>query len=136
MLSKRYIGPYKILRSIGTIAYELKSPPESWIHLVLHVSKLKFYYGDPLSQSSPLDPTIMGTPVSSFMPFMNYRCLYHPHFSGRQMPNLGLVGRLAGNWRIMGRYESLWYAYPKPNLQDKVVIGEMDNYTTLAMRKD
>ncbi|PKI73763.1 hypothetical protein CRG98_005834 [Punica granatum] len=46
-LSPKYIGPYKILESIGNVAYRLALPPElSRIHNVFHVSMLRKYMPD------------------------------------------------------------------------------------------
>ena len=43
-LSPRYIGPFEILRRIGTLAYELALPPQlSHVHNVFHVSMLRKY---------------------------------------------------------------------------------------------
>jgi len=47
-LSPRYIGPYKILRRIGQVAYELELPSElEFVHPVFHVSMLRKCIGDP-----------------------------------------------------------------------------------------
>ncbi|WMV57942.1 hypothetical protein MTR67_051327 [Solanum verrucosum] len=47
-LSARYIGPYKISKKIGNVAYELELPQElAAVHLVFHVSMLKKCMGDP-----------------------------------------------------------------------------------------
>ena len=47
-LSPRYIGPFKILKCIGTIAYRLDLPSNlSRLHNVFHVSMLKKYVPDP-----------------------------------------------------------------------------------------
>nr|XP_009764899.1 PREDICTED: uncharacterized protein LOC104216530 [Nicotiana sylvestris] len=47
-LSPRYIGPYRILRRIGHVAYELELPQElAAVHPVFHVSMLKKFMGDP-----------------------------------------------------------------------------------------
>nr|XP_009800299.1 PREDICTED: uncharacterized protein LOC104246227 [Nicotiana sylvestris] len=47
-LSPRYIGPYRILRRIGQVAYELELPQElAAVHPVFHVSMLKKVMGDP-----------------------------------------------------------------------------------------
>ncbi|XP_070045745.1 uncharacterized protein [Nicotiana tomentosiformis] len=47
-LSPRYIGPFEILERAGAVAYRLALPPSlSAVHLVLHVSMLQKYHGDP-----------------------------------------------------------------------------------------
>ncbi|XP_075103258.1 uncharacterized protein LOC142177970 [Nicotiana tabacum] len=47
-LSPQYIGPYRILRRVGQVAYELELPQElAVVHLVFHVSMLKKLMGDP-----------------------------------------------------------------------------------------
>ena len=41
-LAPRYIGPFKILKKVGAVAYRLEIPEEmSDIHNVFHVSQLK-----------------------------------------------------------------------------------------------
>ena len=41
-LSPRYIGPYRIAKRIGNIAYELELPQElAAVHPVFHISMLK-----------------------------------------------------------------------------------------------
>ncbi|XP_070017786.1 uncharacterized protein [Nicotiana sylvestris] len=47
-LSLRYVGPYRIIQSVGQVEYKLELPPEmSLVHLVFHVSMLKMVVGDP-----------------------------------------------------------------------------------------
>ena len=47
-LSPRYIGPYKIVRKVGQVAYELDLPSElESVHPVFHVSMLRKCVGDP-----------------------------------------------------------------------------------------
>ncbi|WMV49094.1 hypothetical protein MTR67_042479 [Solanum verrucosum] len=47
-LSPRYIGPYRIVKRIGNIAYKLELPHElSAMHPVFHISMLKKCMGDP-----------------------------------------------------------------------------------------
>ncbi|MCI38336.1 hypothetical protein A2U01_0059564, partial [Trifolium medium] len=61
--TKRFYGPYQILKRIGKVAYELCLPPDARIHPVFHVSKLKPFYGQPPSHVPPLDETVTGTLV-------------------------------------------------------------------------
>ncbi|KAK8570645.1 hypothetical protein V6N13_103049 [Hibiscus sabdariffa] len=47
-LSPRFIGPYRVVDRIGSIAYRLELPPElQLIHDVFHVSMLRRYRSDP-----------------------------------------------------------------------------------------
>ena len=47
-LSPRFIGPFEILKRIGTVAYRLALPPSmSCVHEVFHVSMLRKYTLDP-----------------------------------------------------------------------------------------
>ncbi|XP_049382678.1 uncharacterized protein LOC125847010 [Solanum stenotomum] len=66
-----YIGPYKIIRRVGQLAYELKLPQElSSVHPVFHVSMLQKCIGDP-SRITPTedvqvtgDLTYEGVPIA------------------------------------------------------------------------
>ena len=47
-LSLTYIGPFKILKKVGTVAYRLALQPNlSGVHTVFHVSMLRKYTSDP-----------------------------------------------------------------------------------------
>ncbi|WMV32195.1 hypothetical protein MTR67_025580 [Solanum verrucosum] len=47
-LSPRYIGPYRIVKRIDNVAYELELPQElAAVHPVFHISMLKKCIGDP-----------------------------------------------------------------------------------------
>ncbi|KAA3487114.1 Retrotransposable element Tf2 [Gossypium australe] len=47
-LSPRFIGPYRVLKRVGPVAYQLELPSElSQIHDVFHVSMLRRYRSDP-----------------------------------------------------------------------------------------
>ncbi|KAL6493749.1 hypothetical protein OROGR_032193 [Orobanche gracilis] len=53
-LSRRYFGPFRILKQIGAVAYELELPPLSRLHPVFHVSLLRRFHGDPSQSFTPL----------------------------------------------------------------------------------
>ena len=49
-LSPRYVGPYKIMKRVGNVIYELEFPAElAAVHPVFHISLLKKCVGDPAS---------------------------------------------------------------------------------------
>ncbi|GJX84710.1 putative reverse transcriptase domain-containing protein [Tanacetum coccineum] len=54
-LNPRYVGPFKVLEKVGSVAYKLKLPQElSRVHSTFHVSNLKkCYFDEPLAV--PLD---------------------------------------------------------------------------------
>ncbi|XP_052734192.1 uncharacterized protein LOC128196721 [Vigna angularis] len=46
-LSPKYLGPYQILRRLGSVAYEIAMPPQlANLHPVFHVSQLRKYVSD------------------------------------------------------------------------------------------
>ncbi|XP_015170387.1 uncharacterized protein [Solanum tuberosum] len=54
-LSPRYVGPYKIIRKIGIVAYEFDLPSElEAVHPIFHVSLLRKCIGDP-SRIMPIE---------------------------------------------------------------------------------
>ena len=55
-LKPRFYGPYRIIRKVGEVAYELELPQERKIHNVFYVSNLKKTIGQHIAPSTKLLP--------------------------------------------------------------------------------
>ena len=55
-LKPHFYGPYKVVRKVGEVAYELELLEESKIHNVFHVSNLKTTVGKHIALSTELPP--------------------------------------------------------------------------------
>ncbi|KAJ1380178.1 Chromo-like domain superfamily [Sesbania bispinosa] len=130
-LAKRYFGPFKILRAIGAVAYELELPPDAKVHPVFHVSKLKPFRGPPLSQLAALPPSITGTRLDLRpLNILGSRTLRKSH--GTQL-------QVLVQWTDQTEAKATWEdskefrdSYPDFNLEGKVDLYEQGNDTMLG----
>ena len=53
-LEPRFYGPYKVLRKVGEVAYEVELPAASKIHNIFHVSSLKKVVGQQVTIQTEL----------------------------------------------------------------------------------
>ena len=56
-LKPRFYGPYKVIRRVGQVAYELELPQRNKIHNIFHVSCLKKALGQHVTVTEELPPT-------------------------------------------------------------------------------
>ena len=55
-LAPRFIGPFRIISRVGTVAYQLELPPElSDVHNVFHVSQLRRCISPPEKKTAVTD---------------------------------------------------------------------------------
>jgi len=54
-LAKHYYGPFQVEDRMGNVAYKLKLPTQSCIHLVFHCSILKLYFQATSGSPGPLE---------------------------------------------------------------------------------
>lgn len=64
-LSKRFFGPFQIIKRVGTVEYLLDMPSSSQIHPVVHVSLVKAYQKDELRNIIQLLPSSDLLPLST-----------------------------------------------------------------------
>ncbi|KAL0431502.1 UNVERIFIED_CONTAM: Transposon Ty3-G Gag-Pol polyprotein [Sesamum radiatum] len=121
-LASRFFGPFRILRRLGPVAYELDLPPASCIHPVFHASLLKPFHGDP-SAASIITPPAASDPLSAFIPS---RVLGHRHIHTADGPQ----SQILVQWADQSETDATWFpvtdfvvAYPDFHLEGKVVLG-------------
>ena len=56
-LKPRFYGPYRVIRRIGKVAYELELPTGSRIHNIFHISCLEKALGQQVAEIEELPPT-------------------------------------------------------------------------------
>jgi hypothetical protein len=58
----RYLGPFKVVKCVGNVAYKLELPAHLRVHPVFHASLLEKYHSDGRYQPPPLPVEIDGMP--------------------------------------------------------------------------
>jgi hypothetical protein len=121
-LGNRYFGPFKILRQMGDVAFELQLPDASRIHPVFHVSKLKPFHGND-TIALPLPAASFGNqPVIHPMAVLDWK--QEPDSPVQVLVQWSNTFPEDASWEILPELQK---AYPNFHLEDKVFVeGEKD----------
>lgn len=121
-LSKRFYGPYQIIKAVGDVAFELALPPDSRIHPVFHVSKLKSYH-----QSTP--PLELPPTAKDNQPLIQPLAIIGWHKTTTTGEDKVLI-----QWEGLPPEDTSWEllsdirsTYPNLNLEDKVLLEEEED---------
>jgi len=74
-LAKRYCGPYKIIRAISEVAFQLELSTASRIHPVFHASQLKPCIGDTLPALDLPPTSINNQPIPSPIAIVGHKTI-------------------------------------------------------------
>jgi hypothetical protein len=124
-LAKRYYGPFRILKRIGKVAFELDLPATSSVHPIFLVSLLKLCHGEPSTQVSPIADSSAYPPLDPILVDIHDRRL-----------TLDNTDEFLVEWKGLPRSEASWIAkstfqdmFPNINLEDKILSDDVGNVT-------
>ena len=120
-LSPRFFGPFKVLRRLGQVAYELELPSSTKVHPVFHVSQLKPAKGT-MAHCLPLPPHL-----SSNLEWVVE--LEHVLAARSNPADPQTIIDVLIPWKGLPNFEATWESveatrrqFPAFNLEDKVVL--------------
>jgi hypothetical protein len=93
-LSPKFYGPYRIVKRIGSVAYQLALPPKAKIHYVFHVSVLKKWVGN-------------GVPVQDHLPTLHEDSQLFPQAIIDHHRHQG-VPEVLVHWQGLSPAEATW----------------------------
>ena len=132
-LSPRFFGPYKIIRRVGSVAYELELPTSAKIHPIFHVSLLRPAYG----QQTPFTPPPLPINSDGELTLSPSKILGHRWIKEGGVPTLELLVQ----WDECPLEEASWENYdllagqfPGFHLGDKVSFQRGSNDTVPPLR--
>ena len=130
-LSKRFYGPYRVLKRIGSCAYEIALPSDSRIHNVFHVSVLKPAHGTAFPSLELPPNSYDNKPLLEPLVVLDSRVI---------MRNNREVVQLLVQWSGLHPEDSTWEdldqfrtLYPTYNLEDKVVFQGQEKVDTTGL---
>jgi len=93
-LAPKFYGPYRIIKKIGPVAYQLALPPKAKIHNVFHVSVLKKWVG-------------VGVPVQDDLPLLSQDSRLTPQAILDQRVQQGSTEVLV-HWKELSPADATW----------------------------
>ncbi|KAH9648298.1 Endonuclease [Citrus sinensis] len=103
-LVRRYEGPFRIVRRVGNVSYQLQLPLRLKIHPVFHVSLLKPYHGDTEDQSHGESRRAPTAVVTAFDKDVDY-IIADPVVSKRGVP---AHSEYLVKWKNLPESEATW----------------------------
>ncbi|XP_075515832.1 uncharacterized protein LOC142550639 [Primulina tabacum] len=127
-LSKRFYGPFKILKRVGVVAYKLELPPTVKIHPIFHISVLKACPNPAEVSALSLPVTFVeNQPLVSPLAILNHRRIRRQNTWVPQ-----LLVQWSGlpledtSWEDLSSFQQL---YPDFHLEGKVLSNGGSNVT-------
>ncbi|KAF7811847.1 Transposon Ty3-G Gag-Pol polyprotein [Senna tora] len=125
-LSKRFFGPFLVLKRVGSVAYKLQLPKGSRVHPIFHVSLLKRFHGNPMA-------VVADIPEDFSMFAKEPERLVDKRIIKKDDKE---VAQVLVEWSWRPREEATWEdlgvlteAFPHLNLEDKVAFDDGGNDT-------
>ncbi|XP_026071294.1 uncharacterized protein LOC113051614 [Carassius auratus] len=113
-LSPKYIGPFKIIKEVNPVAFQLRLPPQYRIHPVFHTSQLKHYYS-PVSSVPPTGPGEEAPPLDEDNNIYTVKEILDSRRRGGRLEYLV-------DWEGFGPEERAWV--PRDDILDPELLRE------------
>jgi hypothetical protein len=127
---KRYYGPYKLIKAIGEVAFQLELPLTSKIHPVFHVSQLKPCFGNNAAALDLPPTTEDNHPIIQPLSVLDWK--YDDETTEWQV----LI-----QWEGLFPEDSTWESYPEIlttypdfHLEDKLTLHPPGNVMTRGIK--
>ena len=102
-LSPQCVGPFKVIRVVGRLAYELDIPPTWKIHPVISLAHLEPYREDPLERAGPTLPPDIVDDDSGGHEEWEVEDIISERYNKRRKRNEWLV-----KWKSFGPEQNTW----------------------------
>ncbi|XP_061360621.1 uncharacterized protein LOC133304587 [Gastrolobium bilobum] len=120
-LTKKYYGPFKIIKCIGEVAFELELPTNSKIHPVFNASLLKHYHVEDAARSLALPSReFLNQPVIQPMAILDMQEADKPEQTCVLIQWQGLYPK-DSSWELLSE---MMEVYPDLHLKDKVFVQD------------